>query len=511
MKKTLKHIFDEANANEIDHLVKQNAAPEISADTLSSIKSKVYAKTNLNNEKKSTKSLWLRASALAACFALILSAVIVAPLLKDDEPIPPAVSTMVSGSKITGKQELTYGNYESFDESLSDETILAYGFWIHTVVEAEVVEVLPDTYCNADYYYIDGSRASVHVAKLRVIDTIRGEGLPSEIYLRYAYYGTDIFEGYERFIFSVTQTGVENFLLVNQTQGRVDYFPNMFDVTIGDLGYGSVIAFNDGVVDASFWDRANYLNTKYGTTGWVNRFLSDPDRYNYPAGYGSTIAEAKERILAEISSKQYANDCHYVTAEDIFVSDEQKELRAYLEPGENDTFSYYIRIREDRVIATYTRLINGFATNEKITLNSYEGENGNVIRYGESFSPEDLAQIPNIGEAMASLNLPELQPPHIELKEGMEFRYSRAQGFYRKVDGKVYGIIRIIWYYRTQSIRGEDNIYFGGYVMDDCYYLYDSEGNGSIVERDELRQVIGDDYSILRKFEYNTVTPLPEL
>ena len=476
----------------------------------------VEQKEKLTNNRK-RKSLWLRASALAACLSLIFGAVMVAPLLKGDEPINPpdreipSVSTMISGDKITGKQELTYGNYESLDESHSHEIIMAYGFWIHTVVEAEVVEVLPDTYCNADYYYIDGSRVSVHVAKLRVIDTIRGEGLPSEIYLRYAYYGTDIFEGYERFIFSLSQRGVENFLLVNQTQGRVDYFPNMFDVTIGDLGYGSVIAFNNGVVDASFWDRANYLNTKYGTTGWVNRFLSDPDRYNYPVGYDSTVAEAKERILSRVASEGYANDCHYVTAEDIFVSDEQKELRAYLEPGENDTFSYYIRIREDRVIATYTRLINGFATNEKITLNSYEGENGNVIRYGESFSPEDLAKIPNIGEAMAGLNLSELQPPHIELKEGMEFRYSRAQGFYRKVDGKVYGIIRIMWYYRTQSIRGEDNIYFGGYVMDDCYYLYDSEGNGSIVERDELRQVIVDDYSILRKFEYNTVTPLPEL
>ncbi|MBQ7398702.1 MAG: hypothetical protein IJW09_07770 [Clostridia bacterium] len=492
MKKTLNNIFDGATPHELDVFSDNLNAKELPSETLTAVKQKVYEKNKLS--KKSTTRAWARALSLAACFALILSAVIVAPLLKDDEPIPPAVSTVVSGNKLTGVQELTYGDDGADDSSSLNLELIPPGFWIHTVVEAEVVEVLPDTYYCADYYYIDGSRFSVRVAKLRVIDAIRGEGLPSEIYLRYAYYGTDIFEGYERFIFSVTQTGVENFLLVNQTQGRVEYFPNMFEVTEGDLGYGSVIAFNDGVVDASFWDSANYLNAKYHNTGWVDNFLSDPDRYHYPVGYDSTIAEAKERILARVASSEYANDCHSVTAEDIFVSDEQKELKAYLQPSENNTFSSHITVgSEGRVIATYTRLINGFSTNEKLVLNSFQGENGNVIRYGESFSPDDLAKVPDIGEAMAGLNLPELQPPHTELKEGMEFKYSRAQGFYRKVDGKVYGIIRIQWRYYVDAKREGDKFYFSGYIMDDCYYLYDSEGNGSIVEREELREIIGND------------------
>ena len=503
MKKTLNNIFDGATPHELDVFSDNLNAKELPSETLTAVKQKVYEKNKLS--KKSTTRAWARALSLAACFALILSAVIVAPLLKDDEPMPPAVSTVVSGNKLTGKQELIYGDY-GLDESTSNEIIISHGFWIHTVVEAEVVEVLPDTYYCADYYYIDGSRFSVRVAKLRVIDAIRGEGLPSEIYLRYAYYGTDIFEGYERFIFSLSQRGVENFLLVNQTQGRVDYFPNMFDVTVGDLGYGSVIAFNDGKVDASFWDSANYLNAKYHNTGWVNNFLSDPDRYHYPVGYDSTIAEAKERILARVASSEYANDCHYVTAEDIFVSDEQKELKAYLQPSENNTFSSHITVgSEGRVIATYTRLINGFSTNEKIVLNSFEGENGNIKRYGESFSPDDLAKAPDIGEAMAGLNLPELQPPHTELKDGMELKYSRAQGFYRKVDGKVYGIIRIQWRYYVDAKREDDKFYFSGYVMDDCYYLYDTEGYVSILEREELREIIGNDYSVLLRFEYNSM------
>jgi hypothetical protein len=63
-------------------------------------------------QKKRKRSFWLRAGAVAACFALILGAVIVAPLLKEDEPLLPSVSTMVSGNKITGVQELMLGEYE---------------------------------------------------------------------------------------------------------------------------------------------------------------------------------------------------------------------------------------------------------------------------------------------------------------------------------------------------------------------------------------------------------------
>lgn len=85
MKKTLNHIFDEANAGEIENLVKQNAAPEVSVDTLSSIKDKVYAKTNLKKERKTNKNVWLRFGAIAACFLLIVSAVIVVPMLREED------------------------------------------------------------------------------------------------------------------------------------------------------------------------------------------------------------------------------------------------------------------------------------------------------------------------------------------------------------------------------------------------------------------------------------------
>jgi len=86
MKKTLHNIFDEANANEIDNLVNQNTVPEVSGETLSSIKNKVYAKTKLKKGTNNNKGTWLRFAAIAACLLLIVSAVIVAPMLREDDP-----------------------------------------------------------------------------------------------------------------------------------------------------------------------------------------------------------------------------------------------------------------------------------------------------------------------------------------------------------------------------------------------------------------------------------------
>jgi len=451
-------------------------------------------------QKKRKRSFWLRAGAVAACFALILSAVIVAPLLKDDEPIPPAVSTMVSGSKITGKQYLFYNGYPTnVDTGLAD--MVFPGFLIRTVIEAKVIEVLPDTYYMAESYH-----TPFHVAKLQVINQIHGKGLPEEIYFCYSYYDTTIFEGYDRFIFSLSQVGIENYLLINQSQGRVDYFPNMFETPFGsDPGFGSVIAFNEGTVDERFWEKANRYYSD-----WISHYLDNPQEHGYPASRDSTIDEVKANIIQCLEmGLGYRSGVDYITAEDLFVSDEAKRFQAYLKPSESNMFAHILYPAKDPPTAYYHRIINGFPTNESYYFDgSTFNEENNAWNRFASFTTEDLAQIPDIGEAMANLDLSKLKPPHTKITRDMEFNYSEAEGFYRKVDDKVYGIIRIRWHYSSPIDEDQMSYYEGrGYVEDDCYYLYDSEGNGSIVEREELRAIIGNDYSVLLRFEYNTVQP----
>lgn len=75
MKKTLKQIFDQADAVELESLIEQNDAPELSKDTLDSIKNKVYAKTGLSQapakKKKPLLLRWKSYVAVAACFCLV--------------------------------------------------------------------------------------------------------------------------------------------------------------------------------------------------------------------------------------------------------------------------------------------------------------------------------------------------------------------------------------------------------------------------------------------------------
>lgn len=92
MKKKLNEIFDEAKPQELDQFSDELKAPELSPEVLASVKGKVYTKTNLKKEKKTAKSVWLRFGTIAACFVLILSAVIVVPMLREDHGVEPYTS-----------------------------------------------------------------------------------------------------------------------------------------------------------------------------------------------------------------------------------------------------------------------------------------------------------------------------------------------------------------------------------------------------------------------------------
>jgi hypothetical protein len=73
MKKKLSHIFDRAEASELETLIDQNKAPEVSTDTLASIQNKVYEKTGINKvkNKKPLMLRWQSLAATAACLCLI--------------------------------------------------------------------------------------------------------------------------------------------------------------------------------------------------------------------------------------------------------------------------------------------------------------------------------------------------------------------------------------------------------------------------------------------------------
>lgn len=430
----------------------------------------IAQKDRLRQKNKKSKGVWLRVGAIAACLLVIISVAIVAPMLQDKPVI------------LTGKQEIVYG--EPWPGEIIQATIASPGFGLGTIVQANVIEVLPDHYYlpTTDYRYL--------VARLSIQEVILGEGLPDEIYLRFPYYDADIFDGYDTFIFSLGQSGVENYMLINDATREVTYFPHMF--TEGDLGYGDVIAFNNGKVDTSFFDKTDRLIKAYRLKDYFEDMLTDPAAHSFPVGYDTTLEEAKANIRALIQERGIKNsDRRFITTEDIFITEEQKQLMAYLEPSESNVFMQTVSRYPDRVIAVYTRIVNGFVTDEEIGFNGYyaayyghNAENGNVHFSESSYSKEDLANMPDLGGILENMDLSEMQPPHLELGENMQFVSSIADGIYRKVGDQVYGVIRVMW--------GYNHIYPDKrktFVKDECYYLYDQEGNGFIVEESQLEKI----------------------
>lgn len=444
----------------------------------------VFMDRELQSKQKRSKrtKLWLRIGALAACLALIVTIAAVRRV--------PSVGTVQGTDTVTYHPQSLQGN--ASDQGGDNMEIYEPAFDIQTVLEVEVAEVLPDAYYNLAWSW---AYNACHVVKLRVVDQIRGAGLPEYIYLCYPYYDTEIFSGYDRFIMSLEQVGIENYVLINQTEGKVEYFPNMFEVpTTRDLGHGCVIAFRDGKVDAGFWDRADHLTALTQSKSIWNTILdfqSSPSIY--PASRHSTLAEVKENILLLANDEENwhvtENGCDYVTADDVFVSEQAREIREYVQPDGTSVFMHTVTPKKDRVIATYTRLINGVTTEEIIWIGGVNHEKGHVTTGGVQYTADDLAGAPDIGSAIARLDLARIKPPHMIATKNLNLDYVYAEGTYRKVGGKVYGIVRVTW--RYSDIRGNH-----AYQWDDRYYLFNPSGRGRVVSGLTLRMMLGNDVFI---------------
>lgn len=441
----------------------------------------------LEGERRSRK---LRLVALAACFCLVLGSVLTLPLLREepqgafsdnsadtssaelDNPNdPPAVGSVILGDAVTGTQSVTVGRTEIGEAALD----MAYPYFpVGIIVEACVVEVLPDVYVDS------GGTRTYWVAKLKILDVIRGENLPETIYFRFRYqeppfyqipgktYERDLFDGYSSMILSLEQEGIENYMLINKDQGRAEYFPDMFCLDGVDLpDYGSIIPFVERRATYDLWD-----------------MIPHP----CPAKIGDSVEQVKKKVRDMIAEEDgYLPPCRYVTAEDVFVTEEGKEIRRLVASQNGNVFAHRLLFGGDEPVVQYHRLVNGVPTEEWIAVTP-----GKVTRSQIQFTREELEALPDIGTAVATLDVSKLAPPHVSLLEGDRLQGYNVQGFYRVADGEIYGILRVIWVYRRKA---------EGYLQDDCYFLYDCHGNARTVEREELRELLGDDI-LIGRFSY---------
>ena len=488
--------------------------------------------------KRGAARQWIRWGAMAACLCLVLCGVTVPtlwsqgrpdapPVVQDTQrmPSPDVIPTnpsvqetqqlplldlsgkqpqrptetdggwVVIGDAVTGTQEAAVELEGLWDQDVlnSAAELVQPDFFIRTVIEARVAEVLPDEYLSY------GDNKTYRIVKLEVLDAIRGEGLPAEIWYQFpARYAANLLDGYDSLILSVEQIGIENYLLINRTQGRVEYFSDMFATCyVNDPVYGSVIPFKDGVAVGDLWLETPEVYLISECPLEIGNLL---ERKGFPATHGSTVEEVKANIKAREAEMLWYDSripYDYVTADDVFVSDETRTAQAYVAPREGNTFHQMLSIGTDGVKATYIRLINGFGTEERIDVNDSRVGVGKVLYSGNGYTADALSRVPDIGGKIASLDLSELTPPHLAVSdETMALRGVRVSGRYRYVEGRVYGVIRIMWWYDYSdgtSLRGE--------VMDDCYYLCDDEEFVTYMEREDLETALNDD-SVVFHFSY---------
>ena len=241
-----------------------------------------------------------------------------------------------------------------------------------------------------------------------------------------------------------------------------------------NAGNGPVIAYTDETVDERLWDKEGWNQYK---EQMQNRL--DPDDYSmFPVKRTQTLKEAKASIRA------YSDDPNQrvVTLAD-FTSDAAKEAIKYAKPFVNGAFRQGVLYDN---LLTYTRIINGFDTGETIQIN---GDTGEVTYSEEKYTAEDLSNVPDIASLIQQFEGETLTPPKLDT-EGMTQLGVQISGWYRKADGKVYGIVKVEWVY----IKGND---WYAHHKDAAYYLASPDGTYRSVEPDELRKIIGEDSRIV--------------
>jgi len=79
MKKKLDEILSKAVPSELDSFSEELGERKLAPEVLSSVKNKVFERTGLKNTRKTPKAVWLRLTAAAACFCIIVTALTVLP------------------------------------------------------------------------------------------------------------------------------------------------------------------------------------------------------------------------------------------------------------------------------------------------------------------------------------------------------------------------------------------------------------------------------------------------
>lgn len=450
--------------------------------------------------KPKSKGIWLRFGAIAACFLLIVSAVIVVPMLREEDPgvipgpgttdnpvvNPPDYTPIIFDATVSPEQlngnslEFIVGSSVSIsggENTAPPRFEFSYGI----AVKAKVVKNHPDKYYKLDTNS-EFRPTAYRLIQMETIEVINGINVPQYfLYLIPEYVYVDM-SVYDSLLISMSQIGVENYVLKNATQNRMESFElPMFADHQDNPELGNIIAFTDGIFDESLWQNETW---RYGYQ-FADDYLDNPESDDLVVERGDSISEVISAIKKQFD-EWYTVAYRALTVITLnFKTQEAKDAIEYVKPFENGVFSQTYLPYNGNGELIFRRYINGCQTEETIKIDLLTEE----VTYSEvRYTKEDMEQIENISAHLSEKAVEYAEqlplPPHTD-PNGKDLLCLNLYAWYVKVDGKMYGVVKTVWRYKEK-----DNYFIQYY--DDAYVLYDmSAGTTTDISRDDLVAIIG--------------------
>lgn len=452
----------------------------------------VKQKDMFRRKKKVAKGLWLRWGALAACLALLVSAVLVAPMLQ--------AGIFGGGTNGWGDAFLNLGSPEQetgpdipiADVQATTSAPLYYGYE-YTVysdsagcvswktdgisVTARFVEVLPDTYT----FYDDWDQSEFRLIRMEVSNIIKGMIVPKEfLFIVPLAYMTD-FSVYDRILFEdIAQYAYEYSLLYNQTKDCPEQLQTvLFGYTTMHHYYlgEKVKAFgSNGKFDMRLWE---------STEEWKDHTASTVKYYG--ASYFRTLT--LQDAVKEASKGDEILSVHFLSG----AVGEAADALNYVKSLENGVYvprlDGFKLFDSPEIQLEFRRYIDGFATNERGMIYADE------VNWSRArFSKEDEQALPNLRGAMTAISdacqAGEIALPHIDTDAiSVESQTYGVFGWYAKTEDGVIGIVRITWAINAKEAGDR----WPNKYNDDAYYIIEYGSDVcKYISRDALLKKLGD-------------------
>ena len=485
-------------------------------------------KTMQGEHKYKKIAAWKRWSMVAACVCLCVAILAVSMPKR-----APGINYDISPTHTVDSQSMsqlpkqTYLCDEMDNLGIMTGPGSSFNYIRGTAIVAKVVEVLPDEYSDPALTQMYEKKGvftfsydlahswkkdldfKFHILRLRVERVINGENIPHEIYYMLpSYASTDLLE-YDQMIFFVRLQGYDQYVLMNETQGRAEAFYPMFVSNKWTNPYshvGSILAFSNGRLDTGLWEKEGWLVPYDNMNFWDGYTLQDFLKKNddsilasptaYPAYEGCTLRGAI-RMIQKYQQELKDNSTEYnFNVFDRPLTSKVQAALSYVKPFENGIFAH----NSGEIGVRYFRVIHGFFTREEIEIDYKTGE---VYYSGEPFTQQDIDNLPDLSVFLSQLDLTTLDTGHLtpEVAANLQVNFCRTTAWYTKYNGQAYGVVKVHWQYIEIDIAPDVQGYPDRYY-DDLYYLFSTDGEVKVVSREELREYIGDDGEI-ESFEYN--------